>query len=121
MTMPWYAWAYVALLALIAAGGLVTTLRAQRPLPLGLLRFAAMVVFAYGVLAWHRGSGANTLFAGLLFAATLVQAQKAVADANELRVRRLPAPVRAGTALGGLAVLPAIALGALAVWSQMGG
>ena len=117
MSLPWYAWAYLLLLALVAGGGVYATLRARRPLPVALLRAAAVLVFIAGVLAWYRG-GAGTVFAVLLLLATLVHAQKAAADAREARARALPAHERIGTALGGLSVLPAIALGALAVWRQ---
>jgi len=118
--MPWHAWAYLLLLALIGAGGFVAMLRAKRPAWRALVHVATIVVFAYGVVLYFSGSGAGTAFAFALFVATLLQAQKGVADANEMRRRRLPAVSRIGAAAGALALLPAIALGALAIWSRQG-
>ena len=119
--MPWYAWAYLMLLALIGAGGFVATLRARRPVWRALLHVATIVVFAYGVMLYFRGGGAGTAFALALFVATLLQARKGVADANEMRSRRTTAASRFGVAAGALTLLPAIALGALAIWSQQHG
>ena len=118
--MPWYAWGYLLLLALIGAGGLVAMLRAKRSPWRALVHVATIVVFGLGVVLYFRGSGAGTVFAFALFVATLLQAQKGVADAHEMRRRRLPAVERVGVSLGALALLPAIALGALAIWIQQG-
>lgn len=119
--MPWYAWAYLMLLALIGAGGLVAARKARQPWSQALLPLAAIIVFGCGVVLFFRGSGAGLLFAFALFVATLLQARKAVADANAMRSQPLPAASRIGVALGALSLLPAIALGALAVWTQQGG
>ena len=119
--IPGWAIAYVVLLALIASGGLFTARRAGTPWWLAALRFAAVAVFAAGVVFFFRREGAGTLFAFLLFVATMLHAQKAVADAALLKRLTLKPGARIGTALGGLALLPAIALGALAVWIQQGG
>lgn len=118
--IPWHAWAYLMLLALIGAGGFVAMLRTRRPMWRALVHVASIVVFAYGVVLYFRGSGAGTAFAFALFVATLLQAQKGVADAHEMRSRPVTAASRVGVALGALALLPAIALGALAVWRHQG-
>ncbi|WP_255516486.1 hypothetical protein [Luteimonas suaedae] len=119
--MPWYAWAYLALLALIGVSNFLAGLRGGQRMGLLLLRLAAVAVLALGVVLFYRGSGAGLAFMAALFVAALLQAQKSVADAQQMREQRLPAAARIGVALGGLALLPAIALGALAVWIQQGG
>lgn len=119
--IPGWAIAYLVLLALIAAGGLFAARRNGTPWWLAALRFAAVAVFAAGVVFFFRRAGAGTAFAFLLFVATMLHAQKAVADAAAMKRMRLGPSARIGTALGGLALLPAIALGALAVWIQQGG
>ncbi|MEZ0471179.1 hypothetical protein [Luteimonas salinilitoris] len=121
--MPWYAWAYLVLLALIGISNFLAGLRGGQRigLLLLLLRLAAVAVLALGVVLFYRGSGAGLAFMAALFVAALLQAQKSVADAQQMREQRLPAAARIGVALGGLALLPAIALGALAVWIQQGG
>ena len=119
--MPWYAWAYLLLLALIGAGGFAAARRDGTPPWMAALRLATFVVLGYGVVAFHRADlGAGLGFAALLFVSVLLHAQKAAADAAQLRVRQLPAAARVGVALGSLALLPAIALGALAVWIRQG-
>jgi hypothetical protein len=118
--MPWYAWIYLLLLALIGAGGFVSMLRARRPVWRALVHVATIVVFAYGVVLYFRRGDAGTAFAFALFVATLLQAQKGVADAHEMRVRPMTTASRVGVALGALTLLPAIALGALAIWRQQG-
>jgi hypothetical protein len=118
--MPWYAWAYLLLLALIGAGGLVAMLRARRPVWRALVHVASITVFAYGVVLYFRGGDAGTGFALALFVATLLQARKSVADAHEMRARPVTPASRIGVALGALTLLPAIALGALAIWSRQG-
>lgn len=121
MNLPGWAWLYLVVLALVALGGLVAGRAAGRPLRPALLHLVVIVVFAAGVVFFFQRAGAGVAFAIALFVATLVQARRSLADASELRVRDLPAPARIGLALRGLAMLPAIALGALAVWSQQGG
>lgn len=120
MILPWQAWLYLLLLAMIGAGGLVATRNAGRPPGPAVLHVAAIVVFGAGVVFFHQRAGATMLFAVALLLATLLQARRSIADANEVRQCRRPAPARAGVALRGLAVLPAIAMGAIAVWSQQG-
>jgi hypothetical protein len=120
MTLPWHAWLYLLLLAMIGAGGLVASRVAGKPLLPALPHVAAIVVFGAGVVFFHQRAGATTMFAVALFLATLLQARRSIADAEEMRRHRLPGPARAGVALRGLAVLPAIAMGAIAVWSQQG-
>lgn len=120
--MPWYAYAYLALLALVGAGGFVSEVRTGRPAWLALVRLAATVVLGIGVVLYVRGGeGAGTGFAFALFLATLVHAQKAVSDHHVLqRAPAMPAPMRLAIAARSLSLLPAIALGALAVWSRQG-
>ena len=120
MTLPWLAWLYLLLLAMIGAGGVVATRTAGRPRMPALAHVAAIIVFGAGVVFFHQRAGATTAFAVALLLATLLQARRSIADAGEMRERRLPAAARAGVALRGLAVLPAIAMGAIAVWSQQG-
>jgi len=50
----------------------------------------------------------------------LVLAQTSVAAAQRMREAPVPARERIATALGGLATLPAIAMGAIAVWVRQG-
>lgn len=119
--MPWYVWIYLLLLALIGAGGFVAMLRARRPVWRALVHVATIIVFAYGVVLYFRGGDAGMWFALALFVATLLQARKGVADAHEMRVRPMTTASRVGVALGALTLLPAIALGALAIWSQQHG
>ena len=118
--MPWYAWAYLLLLALIAGNDFLAQLRARgRPLAM-LVRLAAMAVVMLGVVLFHRGEGAGMFFMLALFLAVLVLAQTSVARAHRMREAPIPVRERLGTALGGLATLPAIAMGAIAVWVRQG-
>ena len=118
--MPWYGWAYVALLCLIGAGGFVLEVRAGR-LRLALLRVAAIFVLGFGVLLFFRGSGAGIAYALALLCAIAVLAQKSFADARATQRERLAPAGRLGVALGEAALLPAAVLGALAFWWQRGG
>ena len=118
--MPWYAWAYLLLLALIAVNDFLVQLRARgRPLAM-LVRLAAMAVVMLGVVLFYRGAGAGLLFMLALFLAALVLAQTSVAEAHRMRETPIPVRERLATALGGLATLPAIAMGAIAVWVRQG-
>ncbi|MDH5821812.1 hypothetical protein QFW77_02215 [Luteimonas sp. RD2P54] len=119
--MPWYAWAYLALLALIGLGNFAAGLRGGRRVVVAVLQLVAIAVIGLGVVLFYRGSGAGLGFMAALFVAVLVQARKSVADAVQLREQGLPPAARLGVALGGLALLPGIALGALAAWAQQGG
>lgn len=118
--MPGYAWAYLLLLGGIGIGAFVADVRAARPVLRALLRLAAIAVLVLGVVLFHRGAGAGVLFMLALFLAVLVLAQLSVAEAQRMREQAIPARERVATALAGLATLPAIALGALAVWIQQG-
>ena len=118
--IPWYAWAYLLLLALIAANDFIVQLRARGRPPAMLLRLAAMAVVMLGVVLFYRGGGAGLLFMLALFMAALVLAQTSVAEANRMRQAPIPARERITTALGGLATLPAIGMGAIAVWVRQG-
>lgn len=120
MNLPVWAWLYLAVLALVAVGGLVASRNAGLPLRPAVLHLMVIVVFAAGVVFFFRRDGAGIPFAIALLVATLVQARRSLADAAEMRARALPGPARVGVALRGLAMLPAIALGALAVWGQQG-
>ena len=118
--IPWYAWAYLLLLALIAGYDFLGQLRARgRPRPM-LLRLAAMVVVMLGVVFFHLRQGAGMLYMLLLFLAVLVLAQGSVAAAQRMREAPMPVRERVATALGGLATLPAIGMGAIAVWARQG-
>lgn len=124
--IPGWAIAYLVLLALIATGGLAMARRSGTPWWLAALRFCAVAVLAAGVVFFFRREGAGLLYAFLLFVATMLHAQKAVSDAATLKAMQasqgaLSPAARVGVALGGLALLPAIAMGALAVWIQQGG
>ncbi len=114
--MPWYAWAYLLMLALIGLAGFRSRLRAGARLAEALGGLAAMAVVMLGVVLFHRGAGAGLLFMGALFLAALVLAQHSVAQAQRMREAPIPVGERGATARGGLATLPAIAMGAIAVW-----
>lgn len=118
--MPWHAWLYLLLLALIAGANVVAERRAGERIMLVLARLAAVVVLALGVVFFYRAAGAGLGFMLALFIAVLLLAQKSVANAHRMRAAPMPAGVRIATALGSLALLPAIALGALAVWIAQG-
>ena len=118
--IPWYAWAYLLLLALIAGHDFLVQLRARgRPLAM-LLRLAAMGVVMLGVVLFYLRQGAGMLYMLLLFLSVLVLAQASVAAAHRMREAPIPARERIATAVGGLATLPAIAMGAIAVWVRQG-
>lgn len=118
--IPGYAWAYLALLCLIGAGGFVLQVRAGH-MRTALLRIAAIVVLGYGVLLFFRGSGAGVAYAMALLCAIAVLAQKSFADARVAQRAQLSPAARMGVALGELTLLPAAVLGALAFWWQRGG
>lgn len=114
--MPWYAWAYLLLLALVGRRDFLRRRRANgRPAAM-LARLAAMVVVMLGVALFYRGEGAGMVYMILLFLAALVLARMSAADALHMRENDAPADDRLMTALGSLALLPAIAMGAIAVW-----
>src|SRR5690606_21359438 len=95
-------------------------LRARgRPLAL-LLRLAAMMVEMPGVGLFYLRQGAGMPYMPLPVQPVLVLAQTTVAAAQRLREAPVPAPDRVVTALGGLATLPAIGMGAIAVWVRQG-
>lgn len=116
--MPWFGWAYLVLLALVGLSGLALSLRAGQSKLLALARLAAVAVLAWGVVLYVRDAGASVLFAGALFVSVLLLAQKSVADARQAQDLQLDRAGRAGVAINGLLMLPAVAMGALAVWSS---
>lgn len=118
--IPWYAWAYLLLLALVAGREFFGQLRTRGRSLAMLLRLAAMVVVMLGVVLFHLRQGAGMLYMLLLFLAVLALAQGSVAAAQRMREAPLPARERIATALGGLATLPAIGMGAIAVWVRQG-
>ena len=118
--IPWYAWAYLLLLALIAGHDFVGHRRGRvRPRAL-LLRLGAMAVVMLGVVLFYLRQGAGMVYMLLLFLAVLVLAQTSVAAAQRMREAPVPPRERVATAVGGLATLPAIAMGAIAVWARQG-
>ncbi len=119
--IPWYGWAYLVLLALVGLSGFALTLRAGQSTPLALVRVAAMGVLMWGVVLYFRDAGAGPGVAVALIAAVLVLAHKSTTDLRDARRMQLKPAAQAGTAINGLLVLPAVALGALAVWSGHGG
>ncbi|WP_235974167.1 hypothetical protein [Luteimonas deserti] len=118
--MPWAAWAYVVLLALVGLSGFALMLRAGQSKPLALARLAAMGVLVWAVFVYVRDGDAGLGFAAALFAAVVVLSHKSVADAQDARRMQLGAPGRVGVAINGLVALPAVALGTLAIWSRHG-
>ncbi|PBJ84312.1 hypothetical protein CMZ84_07765 [Lysobacteraceae bacterium NML93-0399] len=116
--MPWFGWVYLVLLALVGLSGLALSLRAGQSKLLALARFAAVAVLAWGVVLYVRDAGASVLFAGALFVSVLLLAQKSVADARQAQDLQLDRAGRAGVAINGLLMLPAVAMGALAIWSS---
>ncbi|MCD9028756.1 hypothetical protein LDO26_11115 [Luteimonas sp. BDR2-5] len=119
--IPWPGWAYLALLALVGLSGFALALRAGQPKPLAALRLLAVGVLAWGVVLYFRDAGAGLGFAAALFAAVLVLAHKSTTDAQQARELGLGRAGRAGVAINGLLALPAVALGALAIWARHGG
>ena len=118
--IPWYAWAYLLLLALIAGHDFLGHRRGRvRPRAL-LLRLGAMAVVMLGVVLFYLRQGAGMVYMLLLFLAVLVLAQTSVAAAQRMREVPIPARERVATAVGGLATLPAIAMGAISVWVRQG-
>ena len=118
--IPWFGWVYLVLLALVGLSGFALSLRAGHAKPLASARLAAVGVLAWGVVLYFRDAGASLLFAGLLFVATLLIVQKSVADARQAQEMHLDRSGRIGTAINGLLMLPAVAMGALAIWAGHG-
>ena len=118
--MPWGAWLYLLLLVAVGVLHLAIELRARTPPLRALLRFVAVGVIGTGVVLFHRGEGAGTLYMLLLFLAALLVARKSVEDAHAARNRVADAPPPPPPWLGltRLALLPGIGWGALAVWVQ---
>ena len=119
--IPVLGWAYLALLALVGLSGFVLALRAGQSTLLAVLRLLAIGVLGWGVVLYFRDAGAGLGFATALFAAVLVLAHKSTADAQQAGELGLGRAGRAGVAINGLLALPAVALGALAIWVRHGG
>lgn len=123
--MPWYGWAYLALLGLIGAAGLVAGLRGgHAPLAavrLALLQLVAVAVIGWGVALYFRGEGAGIAYGLALLCAIAVLAQKSFADTRLAEDGRVALAGRLGAALGQLLLMPGALLGALAFWQQRGG
>ena len=118
--IPWSGWAYLVLLALVGLSGFVLTVRNGQSKTLAVLQLLSVAVLAWGVVLYFRGAGAHVGFAGLLFASVVCLAQKSVADAKQAERLDLPRPARIGVAINGLLMMPAVALGGLAIWSRHG-
>jgi len=118
--IPWFGWVYLVLLALVGLSGLALSLRAGQSKPFAFARLAAVGVLAWGVVLYFRDAGAPLVFAGLLFVSALLLVQKSVADARQAQDMELDRSGRIGTAINGLLMLPAIAMGALAIWAGRG-
>lgn len=118
--MPWPAWVYLVLLALVGLSGCVLAVRAGRSKALALARLAATGVLMWAVMVFVRDGGAGLGFAAALFAAVLVLAHKSAADAQEAQRMQLDTPGRIGVMINGLVALPAVAMGGLALWSRHG-
>ncbi len=118
--IPWFAWAYLVLLALVGLSGFALTVRDGQSKLLAIARLAAVGVLVWGVVLYFRDAGAHVLFAGALFVAVLLLAHKSVSDAQDATRMKLDRSARAGVAINGLVVLPAIAMGALAIWAGRG-
>lgn len=118
--IPWYAWAYLALLGLIGAGRFVLDVRA-RHYGLAVLRLLAIVVLGYAVLVFFCHEGADIVFAAVLGLAIAVLAYRSFADARIVRRERLAPAAQLGVALGEAALMPAAVLGILAFWMQRSG
>lgn len=118
--IPWYAWVYLVLLALVGLSGFVLTMRDGQSKTLAALQLLSVGVLVWAVVLYFRDAGAHLGFAGLLFASVICLAQKSVADAKQAERMELPRPARIGVAINGLMMLPAIAMGALAIWAGRG-
>ena len=118
--MPWYAWAYLALLCLIGAGGFVAGLREGRAW-LAFLHLAAVTVLAWGVALYFRGEGAGIAFGLALLCAIAVLARKSFADTRLAGNGQIAPAGQLGVALGQLLLVPGAVLGVLAFWMQRGG
>lgn len=118
--IPWFGWVYLVLLALVGLSGLALSLRAGQSKPFAVARLAAVAVLAWGVLLYFRDAGASVLFAGALFVSVLLLVQKSVADARQAQDLQLDRAGRVGVAINGLLMLPAVAMGALAIWAGRG-
>jgi|GEM_PF-1340568 len=115
--IPWFAWAYLVLLTLVGLSGFALTVRDGQSKLLALARLVAVGVLCWGVVLYVRDAGAHVAFAGALFAAVVLLAHKSVADAQDATRMQLDRSARIGVAINGLVMLPAIAMGALAIWS----
>lgn len=118
--IPWFAWAYLALLALVGLSGFALTLRDRQSTLLAAARLIAVGVLCWGVVLFCRDTGAPLLFAGALCVAVLLLAHKSMTDAQDAARMNLARSARVGVAINGLLMLPAIAMGALAIWAGRG-
>lgn len=118
--MPWYAWAYLGLLCVTAAGRFTFESRAGHPW-LALLRMAAVFVLGLGVVLYYRGNGAGMLFALGLALAIAVQAHKTRSDTQAMQRSNIAPSSRLGVVLNDLVMVPAAIYGAVAFWMQRGG
>lgn len=118
--IPWFGWAYLALLALVGLSGCVLTLRDGQPSLPAAARLVAFAVLMWAVVLYFGDAGAGPGFAAALFAAIVVLAHKINIDLRDARRLQLGTAARIGVVINQLVTLPAIAAGALALWSRHG-
>lgn len=118
--MPWYGWVYLVLLALVGLSGFALALRDGQSKTLAAIQLFSVGVLVWAVVLYFRNASVHLGFAGLLFASVICLAQKSVADAKQAERMELTRPARIGVAINGLMMLPAIAMGALAIWTGRG-
>lgn len=118
--IPWFGWVYLVLLALVGLSGFALALRAGQPKVLTLVRVLSVAILGWAVVLYFRDTGVPFGFAGFLFAATLTLAQKSAEDIRQAEQMQLGRSARIGVTINGLLMLPAVAMGALAIWAGHG-
>lgn len=118
--IPWFGWVYLVLLVLVGLSGCALALRHRTSLPWAVARLLAVGVLVWAVVLFFRDTGAGIGFALALLVATILLVHKSADDARDAARMELPRPARIGVAINGLLMLPAIAMGALAVWAGHG-
>lgn len=113
--IPWFGWAYLVLLVLVGLSGCALALRHRTSLPWAIARLLAVAVLVWAVVLFFRDTGAGLGFALALLAAAMLLVHKSATDAQDAARMELPGPARIGVAINGLLMLPAVAMGALAV------
>lgn len=116
--MPWYAYLYLLVMSMVAAGAFVDGVKKEDERLDSLLGLISTAVLGLGVVLYYRGNGAGIAFAAVFLLAIVYEVKVSIKELREAYPSGFTWSEWIGLGLAAGVFGPATILGVAAIWTQ---